>query len=191
MDIKKILDLLHKKKVEYGISKQKYIKAKHEIKKLNNKLLTIEKSQQFILLLGKKCQEDTKTYIESTVTYALQSVFGSEYSFQMKITEKLDQQEIKLFIVKDGILLEPKYNPIGRGVYDVCSFALRLVVWTLENSPPVILLDEPFQKLDKNRKPQLIKFIKEVVKMLSIQLIIITHDENLIECADQIIKIGD
>jgi DNA repair ATPase RecN len=82
---------------------------------------------------------------------------------------------------------EDAENELGGGIVDICSFSLRVVLWTMEapRSRNVFILDEPGKNLGA-LLPLFGQMLREVSHKLNFQLIIITHDEALAEMADRV-----
>ena len=61
----------------------------------------------------------------------------------------------------------------------------------LINKPSIVLADEPTGNLDSENSKEIIEMIKYSVKKYNQTAIVITHDLNIAENADRIIKIKD
>jgi len=143
-----------------------------------------------VIKVGEETQKEIKQYIEDSVTFALQTVYGSAYHFVVQFKyDKRDQAEVKFFLSKNGKLYEPRKDTISGGATDVCAFSLRMVLYTLEDPDPspVLILDEPFKNVSKGYIPFVSEMVKELANMLELQLIISTHTDEIIELADNII----
>jgi DNA repair exonuclease SbcCD ATPase subunit len=142
----------------------------------------------------KQAAVTTQSYLEKhlslIVTNALQSVFYEEdFEFVVKFSEKRNATECSLTIIDDGEeydIIEDK----GFGVADIASFALRVAYVLLDSTDNVIIFDEPFRNLDKNRIPLASKMVKELSHKLDMQFIIISHIKELAECADKSVQIA-
>jgi hypothetical protein len=180
---------LLKKNAELEIAQNRIAKIIMEVARKKARIDTLEKCRQIVLQVGKDTQTELKSLTESTVTLALQSVYGLKYKFVVEFSyDKRDQLEVAFFVDKNGLKLEPRKDTMGYGVVDICSFSLRMVMWMLSNpqTAPLIVLDEPF----KNASPGFISMISEMVKqvsdMLGVQFIISTHIDGMIERADTV-----
>jgi DNA repair exonuclease SbcCD ATPase subunit len=143
-----------------------------------------------VIKVGEETQREIKQYIEDSVTFALQTVYGSAYHFVVQFKyDKRDQAEVRFFLNKNGKLYEPRKDTISGGATDVCAFSLRMVLYTLEDPDPspVLILDEPFKNVSKGYIPFVSEMVKELANMLELQLIISTHTDEIIELADNII----
>ena len=135
----------------------------------------------------------TQTYLEKhlslIVTNALKSVFYElNIEFLVKFDKKRNSTECKLAIIEDG----EEYDIMddrGFGVADIASFALRVAYVLMDSVDKVLILDEPFRNLDKDKIPHASKMVQELSHKLNIQFIIVTHIEELSECADKVLHV--
>jgi DNA repair exonuclease SbcCD ATPase subunit len=74
---------------------------------------------------------------------------------------------------------------------DVACFALRLALWNLSQPKlrNTIILDEPFRYLSSNLQDRAASMLKEISSQLGIQIIMISHIEDIIGSADKIFKV--
>ena len=190
-----ILNTLLRKEVELNLATKEYSFNTIAIAKQRFFLTIAEKAKAFIIEVGKKTHLEVKTYIEQTVTYCLQSVFEDEYSFVMEFDySKRDQTEIQFIIQHynldlEPIDLDPKEDNTAGGVLDVCSFALRIICLSFEfpNVERIVFLDEPFKNVSDKYKPAVGQMVKDVAKLLKIQIIMSTHIPIFIENSDNIV----
>lgn len=160
---------------------------------INQKMVLVDdltKAQWVLTEVQKKTQEKFKTKIESLVTMAIKAVYDRPFGFELLFERKRDKMEIQplIYEVVNGKkeYYEDPENELGGGIVDVCSFALRVVLWTMEKprSRNVFILDEP----GKNLGDLILLFgtiLREISHNLGFQLIIITHEEELMEIADR------
>jgi len=133
-------------------------------------------------------QERFTGYVENLVTLAIQSVFDRPLKLLVKFEIKRNNSEC-LLLVQDGDK-EP-YVPkdeMGGGLLDVISFALRVVLWSLEQprSRNVLLLDEPMKFVGHGEMQQKAgDMLRDISHRLGIQLIILTHEPELMAIADR------
>ncbi|HWQ16412.1 MAG TPA: SMC family ATPase [Sulfolobales archaeon] len=69
------------------------------------------------------------------------------------------------------------------------AFRIALAKILLGRLPSIMILDEPTQNLDVENKSRLFDMIKEIAGSLD-QVIVVTHDEEIIEKADKIIRVA-
>ena len=134
-------------------------------------------------------QKRFKEKVETLVTMAIRSVFDRPFQFLLEFERKRNKMEcrpeIKELVDGKSRTFDPSED-MGGGIVDIISFALRVVLWSLENprSRSVIVLDEPMKNLGKlvSLAGQV---LKEISHRLNFQLLIVTHEEELIEIADR------
>ena len=79
-------------------------------------------------------------------------------------------------------------DDLGGSVLDVISFALRVVLWTLETpqSRPIFILDEPMKWLGNGDElEKACRLLYELSHELKIQILLVTHEPQFIEIADR------
>jgi DNA repair exonuclease SbcCD ATPase subunit len=161
-----------------------------KIDKTNLLIDDLTQAQWLLTEAQKLTQERFKEKIESLVTMAIKSVYDRPFGFELIFERKRDKMECRP-VIYEIVGGEKEYyddaeNELGGGIVDICSFALRIVLFTLEKprSRNVFILDEPGKNLG-----QLItlfgQMLREVSHELGLQLIIITHEDALIEISDR------
>ncbi|MEM4971091.1 MAG: SMC family ATPase, partial [Sulfolobales archaeon] len=68
------------------------------------------------------------------------------------------------------------------------AFRIALAKTLLGRLPGVMILDEPTQNLDVENKARLFEMVREIAGMLE-QVIVVTHDEEIIGRADNIVRV--
>ena len=157
-------------------------KEYNSIKEYNEDL---QKARIVVGNAGKFTQSYLKSYIEEMVTTALQAVFEEDYQFVIDFDIKRNKPEAKLSLKLRGEETDPK-DSCGGGVLDVASFALRVVLWSIENpkSSNVIILDECFKFLH-GKMENASQLLKKLSKDLNIQFIIVSQLDELTQYADK------
>lgn len=150
-----------------------------------------EKAQAIIIAVAKATQEELQYRITEPVSLALAAVYDSPYKMNAKfeITGR-GTVECHLAFERNEYLINP-LEASGGGPIDIASFALRVGSWSLAQprSRSVLILDEPFKWVSRDKMPLAGQMLKEVSKQLGLQIIMISHIPELIECADKIIEI--
>lgn len=144
---------------------------------------------EFVSEVGAQSQELLQGYIEETVALALQAVFERDYGFVLDFQVKYRQPRAEFFVERpDGVLVKPKDEECGGGVSDIVALALRFICFSLEDPAPrpFMVLDEPIKWVDPRHRPQAVEFLIEFVERFVIQLLLITHDKELLEAAERI-----
>lgn len=141
--------------------------------------------------VGKETQEALEYRISELVNLALSAVFEEPYTLKPVFEVKRGKTECRLVFEKDG----KEYNPIdasGGGVVDIAAFALRLTCLTLIKPRPrsLLVLDEPFRFLSADLQPKAADMLSELSNRLGIQVIMVTHNEELIHNADRVFNVS-
>ena len=163
-------------------SVDKLEKDYNSLKQYNENL---QKARAVVAEAGKYTQSYLKEYIENMVTTALQSVFEDDYQFIIDFDIKRNKPEAKISLKIRGEEVDPK-DSCGGGVLDVASFALRIVLYSIQNprTSNVIILDEPFKFLHGNLE-NASQLLKKLSKDLNLQFIIVSQLEELSQYADK------
>jgi len=59
----------------------------------------------------------------------------------------------------------------------------------LMNNPEIILADEPTAALDMNRSVDVVKMLKKIALEQDVAIVMVTHDDRMLEYCDRIMKI--
>jgi ABC-type transporter Mla maintaining outer membrane lipid asymmetry ATPase subunit MlaF len=153
-----------------------------ELKKVENYT-----AARFVLAeVSRQTQEHLKERIEKLVTLCLQSVFiDRNIEFKLNFQIKRNKMECELLVLENGHELDLN-DDVGGSAKDIISFALRIVLWGLETprSRNLIILDEPFKQCGK-LITKACQMVKEISKMLGVQIIMVTHSDELIDIAEK------
>ena len=166
------------------ILKDLEIKEK-EYNSLKTYVESLLKARVIVAEAGKYTQTYLKDYIEGLVSQALQAVFENDYQFIIDFDIKRNRPEAKISLKIRGEEVDPK-DSVGGGVLDVASFALRVVLWSIQNprSSNTIVLDESFKFLHGNLE-NASQLLKKLSKDLGLQFIIVTQLDELSQYADK------
>lgn len=158
--------------------------------KVSGRLCDLDHARDFVNTVLLVTQGRVKGFIEDVVTLALSSVYGDEYQFRLEYSVKRNQPEARPVILKDGDEFDPR-SDVGGGVVDVASLGLRLVAWAMQSpqSAAVLILDEPAKFVSGDKVGRVGTMIHEVSRLLSIQVIMVSHEEELIETADRSFRV--
>lgn len=166
--------------------------AKKSIKRLKRRTEHINQARALIIEVARQTQRQLEYHVGEVVSLALSAVFESPYEFELEFEEKRGKTEARLWLTDGtGERLEPIYST-GGGVVDTCAFALRVALWSLQRprSRNVLVLDEPFRFLNRSRHSSASEMLREVSEKLGLQIIMVSHSEELIEGADRVFRVG-
>lgn len=152
------------------------------------RLKTLEQVQVLIQTVAKETQDQLRYHIEDIVNTALTAVFPGKYDFVVHFEIKRGKTEADMYLLDGTEKLDPMESN-GGGIVDIVSFALRLSAYTLSKSDNLIVLDEPFKFLSEGLKPLAGEILKTLSQKLNLQLIIVTHDEEIMDIADRVFEV--
>lgn len=189
-DVKQIIETL---RVRRSIAKKTIEDSEEELLYVKENLELLEKFKNLVISASEKSIEEVLGYIEDTVTFALQSVFGKNYKAKIIYETKREQQEIRFILLKGDLELELRKDVTAVGEVDVYAYGLKMAFLGLEDNPlPIMAFDEPFKFLSKNYLPTMGNVVNTIGEELDLQQIIITHADQIMEIADaNLIKIGE
>lgn len=130
-------------------------------------------------------QEVLKRKVEGLVSRGLQTIFGSSYSFKIAMRMLRNQAAMDFTIVSGDTERDPMESH-GGGLVNVIAMVLRLTIVALTPGlSRTVVLDEPFAQLSAGYLDGMGRFIRELVDATDIQLIIVSHEAEIAEVADQ------
>ena len=190
MNIQKYRHYIEKQKGK----KEQILKNIQEIqnilKKEKTNIQNIEEAQLILQAVAQETQSYYELYISEIVTNALVSIFDDTYTFRLIFKSKRGKTEAEFYLLKNNNIIQIK-DSVGGGVVDIISFALRIALWKIQQpaSANTVILDEPFKFVDYSLKQKIGELIKLLSEKLNIQFIIVTHDKELIDIADELFKV--
>lgn len=167
------------------------IKSLHsDIKVLKRDIRRHEKALEVLKIVALKTQQQLQYHISDIATMALEAVFPDPYELVAEFVQRRNKTECDLLFERDGERLDP-LTASGGGAVDVASFALRVASWSMERPRlrNVLVLDEPFRYLSVNLLPKASEMLKRVSENMKLQIIMVTHSEELIEGADRVFTV--
>lgn len=165
--------------------------AKTNLENLNKRMKLLEKAQAFLQKVAQDTQSQLRLQVEDIVNLALETCFPNEYTFQLRFNIARGKTDAELVFLsqKTGRELDPM-NCAGGGVVDLTAFALRIASYALEQGiDNVMILDEPFRFISRDLQERASEVLKTLSTKLNLQVIMVTHISEFIDCADKVIKI--
>ena len=186
MDYKELQRLKEslQKKVSYLEFKEQELEKKEKtVEELENSIEDLQQVREIFQNASLLVQNYLTEHFSNIVTKAIQTVFENEnLSFKIEFVEKRNKTECLFWLEDNG----HKYSLLddrGYGIADVVSFALKVAYIMLCNTKNVLIQDEPFRNLDKERQPLVSLMVRELAEQLDFQFILASHSEELIEQA--------
>lgn len=187
MNIDNIQRIVSQKMAEHKVLSGQMNSVLKEYEIAEKNISNMVEARNIIAEASRMTQEQFKEFVESLITLAIQSVFPDEdYRFIVDFTLQANRPQINLMVQQGD--KEPYIPEEEQGgcLLDIISFALRIVLWSLEKprSRNVLVFDEPF-RWTGDLTERAANMMKEISGKLGIQIIMVTHDERLSEVADR------
>lgn len=176
MDIKEKLQELNIKKSSYqSMLDERNVRYNEIVKELN----VTENSQSFVQSVAQVVQSQLSSQIDTIVNLGLNTCFPG-YTFEMKYVASRGKTEVQ-FVVTDGKSIIDPLNQCGGGFVDLLCFCLRIAVYSISSVNNVIIFDEPFKFLSKGLRSKVAELLVTLSDKLNLQIIEVTHIEELAE----------
>lgn len=175
---------------KYELLLQNKRQLKTKIKELEKEIECSEKAHAVIQEVAAMTQEQMQYHLSDLVSSALESVLKHPYEFKVEFIPQRGKIVAQHYFVQNG----KKVSITGGGVKDLASLALRFTMWALGNDRSrtrnIIVLDEPLKWLKGSSMPKKgAAIIKEISQKMGVQVIMVSHNPELIESADNIIEV--
>jgi exonuclease SbcC len=172
---------------------------KEELKALENKRLYLEavyNNADELENTYMRVRADMRARNIGALSVLLNEMFGFMYTNNAYSHIELDSEYNLMVYRKDGTPLEPKL--LSGGERAIFNLVLRCAIYRLlalgfggdkpDGLPPMIL-DEPTVFLDRGHVRQLLKLI-DMMRSIGVgQIIVVSHDESLIDSADHVFQV--
>jgi len=164
----------------YIQAKQQYTKQLAKLEKESNALTEAREIFQKAAILT---QNHLAKHLSVIVTKALRATFHEkDVYFKVEFTERRNTTECDMWIEENGYRYS-LFESRGFGMTDVISFALRVAYILLHKTDNVLIIDEPYRNLGKDKHEVASQMIRELAEELNMQFIICTHSDTLISFA--------
>lgn len=176
------------------------------LKELKEELLALENKRLYLEAVYNNADELENTYMRvradmrarniGALSVLLNEMFGFMYTNNAYSHIELDPEYNLTVYRKDGTPLEPKL--LSGGERAIFNLVLRCAIYRLlalgfggdkpDGLPPMIL-DEPTVFLDRGHIQQLLKLIDMMRNIGVGQIIVVSHDDTLIDSADHVFQV--
>jgi DNA repair ATPase RecN len=185
MKTSEILKKLEDGKTERNLLASQLSKRKEKLENLKALKLDLEGAQAIIQETARQTQETLKFHIKDLSQAAIDSVFPAKYDVMVDFDLSHNTVACDLYLDRNGYRLDPM-DSNGGGLVDVMSLALRVACWSMGRTRNVLFLDEPLKNVSVKYRPVVVDFMKGITKKLGLQMIMVTHDPEIISAADRV-----
>ncbi len=187
----RLMQTLQRQKGQVELLQSSVSRAEAVLQNLEGVLSLERETLRLMQLSSAATWDTTKQLVESLVTRALQAVFyDRDYKFIVKQEVKRGASAVSFAVLDEGMELD-LIDELGGGIADVVALVLRIAFLVLHKPKirPALFLDEPLKHLWSGYQPNAAKFLKQVCQELELQLLVVTHQDELAAGADQIFRI--
>ena len=179
----------NQKKGQHQALTQDLKNKKSKLKTLNESLLDLEECRLIMQSVTENAQNTLAETLNTIVTDALQTIWGDEYAFKMKIESKSSTVTATPYIMRGEEEYSPKADS-GYGIAQVVGLALRVALLSLQKERSnIILFDEPFKDIDKLHMPLACELLHTISEKMRVQMLTVTHEPPIKDVADKLISI--
>jgi DNA repair ATPase RecN len=164
--------------------KRKSTEIKDSLLSATKRAEAMKKARIIIQTVAQETQKNLEYHISEPVTSAIRAVLPDDITFIARIVIRRGKTECDLLFEEFG----EEYKPLkgsGYGAVNVACFAERICFWSLQKNRPTLILDEPFRDVSPGFQYKVSQMVKELSKRLGIQIIMISHAEEINIAADK------
>jgi len=170
-----------------------------QIKDNENKIFQLENNDDIFLkastllqIVSEKTREHSISKIEAIVTQALREILENKsLRFRIVFENKRNTVSVEFKLWDDELNHEVDLRVDAGGLRGVVATILRLLVIDLYHPKinGVITLDEVGVQISKEYQPRFGKFLQQYSKLTGRQILLISHQDEVVSHADRVIKL--
>ncbi|MFA4662515.1 DNA double-strand break repair ATPase Rad50 [Pyrococcus kukulkanii] len=165
--------------------KEEREKAEEEVKMLRSALKRAESLRDKIKMYKTVVREEALRRIGEIASEIFAEFTEGKYS---QVVVKAEENKVKLFVVYDGKEMPLTFLSGGERIALGLAFRLAMSMYLI-GKMSLLILDEPTPYLDEERRRRLVEIMERHLRKIS-QVIIVSHDEELRDAADYVIKLS-
>jgi ABC-type glutathione transport system ATPase component len=169
---------------------ERILTTKQNITTLSNEIETLDSvGVVFRQLLDDEVASSVKA-VEELLSEALQAVFTDQsLRVRANISVLRGKVSVELLTIQDhggGVIIEGQSSEgFGGAVTTVQSIILRILVCLKRGMRPFLLLDESLPAFDSNYVHNMGNFLSSLCGRLGIDILLVTHNQHLVEASDK------
>jgi len=188
--VQSLRNLLEQKKGKRDHLLQQIRDTRHKVRSQRVSLQEHEQAREVIRSVGLKTQQQLQYHISDITSLALEAVYENPYTLEVEFIQRRNKTECDLFFSRNKERIDP-LSAAGGGAVNIAAFALRVASWSMQRprSNNALILDEPFGNVSQDLLPRASEMLKQVAVRLKLQIIMITHAEELAATADKTFRV--
>jgi ABC-type siderophore export system fused ATPase/permease subunit len=148
----------------------------------------LDVAQALVQQTAIETQEVIKYSLEDIVNLMLNAMFPDMYTFKLIFEVKGNRTTARIAIIDQGREVSP-LKSLGGGVCDCIATSLRVALLLLTTKRRLLILDEVGKHISAGIRPAFYEVMKKLSEDLGIQVLMVTHDETAIKCADKVFNV--
>lgn len=190
-DLTELRNRLEQEKGKCAQLEKQCVQQEDELDHLEAREEDLEKAQTIIQVVAQQTQSQLEYHISELATLAMEAVFPDPYKLDLAFELRRNKTEADITFVRNKEKVDP-LSASGGGVVDIAALAMRVSLWSLRRprTRNVLILDEPLRFLSRELQLKASLMLKQISKKLGLQLIIVTHEPNLLKHADRIFEVS-
>lgn len=185
------LENLEKRKEELSKNLESLQKERENVKNKKKELEELKKAREKVQELREKVRvfknllkEDALAKVGEYASEIFEELTEEKYS---GITVKAKENKVVLGVIYDGKERELSFLSGGERIALGLAFRLALSLY-LAGEIPLLIMDEPTPYLDEERRRRLVDIMERYLRKIP-QVIIVSHDEELKDAADRVVRV--
>lgn len=127
--------------------------------------------------------------ISEYVTYGLRTVIHDQnLTFKCEITTKANRPHVEMITVDEKGNEANALDGFGGSVAQIESLILRILAVLQLKLYPFLALDESLNAVSVEYIPNTSKLLGEITKQLGIKVLLVTHNPEMLQCADRVYR---
>ena len=175
-----------KKRLESGLLKISALEANES---------KYEKCIDLMQKLSGIMKTNTIKRIETLITQGLKEIAEENLKFVVQYETKRNSIQAQYKLYDEATKTHYDIiNSFGGGIADIISILQRIIFIYQFDTAKILVLDEAGKWISSDKQNRFGKFLRDISHQLGIQIILITHKDNILQEADKVIrvkKIGD
>jgi len=166
--------------------KTRCLEIDNELEELEHQVVLYGKSLALLHSLSSNSQYRLLNDIEHLVSDGLSAVFESDIKFKITPSIKGSQMYLDFGLTNEDGTETDLQDARGGGLVSLTGVLLRIVMLRLlsDRRRQILILDEVFSHLSDEFVPAAGELLKNLSEQLDIQIIMVSHKEQLLEYAD-------
>jgi len=171
--------------------KNNIIQIEEDLKKYKNRIDILTKCNNILYEFEISLRTKIITEIEVLVTEGIRQILEIDnlyFKIIYNIKRNIIIADFKLYDINS----KKNYdiiNSFGGGLIDIIDIILHIIYLYRSNLRKILILDERGKYISNDKQKNFSKFLCDISKKLGIQIILISHKEQIIENVNKVIKI--